>query len=112
MLSLFKKPLILVFFTILTVIFYISLAKTQQKRVANDKQIDNITTENQKLKSENAVLEQKLSNANSEQIIRDEFLMKKATEYVVKIPAKPVVNEEQSNQPPDSNWQKWWKLVF
>lgn len=112
MLKLLKNPIFIFTALVFTIIFYISLSKTQQKNETTAEQIKNITTENQELLEKNTVLEEKLSSNNPEQIIRDEFLMKKEGEYVVKIPAPPKKTEEKQNQDNRSNVQKWLSLIF
>lgn len=112
MLKLLRNPIVLVLATFFTIIFYISLAKTQQKNELTSAQIENITAENQELKENNTVLEEKLSSVNPEQIIRDEFLFKKEGEYVVKIPPPPTEAEESKNSENNSNFAQWAKLFF
>lgn len=112
MLKLLKSPLLLILTTIFTIIFYISLSKTQQKNEFVDQQIETISKENQELQKNNIVLEEKLSSINPEQIIRDEFLMKKEGEYVVKIPAPPTKTQEVKEKNDQSNLQLWFDLIF
>lgn len=112
MFKLLKNPIIIFAITIFTIIFYISLSKTQQKNEVTAKQIENIATENQELLEKNTVLEEKLSSNNPEQIIRDEFLMKKEGEYVVKIPAPPEIVPEKEAISKKSNIGKWLELIF
>ncbi|MCL4208923.1 hypothetical protein KJZ63_04835 [Patescibacteria group bacterium] len=112
MLKLLKNPIFLFSALVFTAIFYISLSKTQQKNETTALQIKSIAEENQELVEKNTVLEEKLSSNNPEQMIRDEFLMKKEGEYVVKIPAPPVEIREEKEQPNQSNLQQWLSLIF
>lgn len=112
MLKLLKSPLLLILITIFTIIFYISLSKTQQKNEFVGQQIETISKENQELQKNNVVLEEKLSSINPEQIIRDEFLMKKEGEYVVKIPAPPTIVQNMNENDSQTNLQLWLGLIF
>lgn len=112
MLKLFRNPLALIIITFFTVIFYISLSKTQQKNETVTKQIENISVENQELQENISVLEKKLSSINPEQMIRDEFLMKKEGEYVVKLPPPPPTTDQSAKATSLPVWRQWWELVF
>lgn len=112
MLKLLKNPIFLFSALVFTAIFYISLSKTQQKNETTALQIKSIAAENQELVEKNTVLEEKLSSNNPEQMIRDEFLMKKEGEYVVKIPAPPKKEPETNETTKKSNLTLWLKLIF
>ena len=112
MLKILKNPLAIIVFTVITLIFYVSLSKTQQKSYDTLAKINDAQKEKQYLESKNKDLEEKLQNIDSEHIIRDEFLMQKPGEYVVKVPSLPD-SETNINQKNDqSNLTKWGELFF
>jgi cell division protein FtsB len=112
MLNILKNPLAIIAFTVITLVFYISLSETQQKSHDTLARINDVQQEKQYLEEKNQDLEEKLQNIDSEHIIRDEFLMQKPGEYVVKVPSLPdsEINLDQENN--QSNLSKWIKLLF
>lgn len=112
MLKLLKNPLFIIIATIITIVFYISLSKTQQKTLSTDQKIESSQEEKIQLEVENKILEQKLQTSNPEYSIRDEFLMQKEGEYVVKVPSLPEESEEDKSNKEESNLNKWKKVIF
>ncbi|MDH5533151.1 MAG: hypothetical protein OEX81_01850 [Candidatus Pacebacteria bacterium] len=112
MFKLFRNPLFIIIATAITIVFYISLSKTQQKTLSTDQKIKLSQEEKIKLEAENKILEQKLQTSNPEFSIRDEFLMYKEGEYVVKVPSLPKEDEESEKNKEESNLDKWRKLIF
>lgn len=112
MLKLFKNPLAITIFTIITIVFYISLSKTQQKTLDTTQKLITVQTEKEQLKEENKNLEEKLQDNDAEQIIRDEFLMQKNGEYVVKVPSLPEENSIETKKTNKSNLEKWKELLL
>lgn len=113
MFKLLKNPLALIFFTLITIAFYISLSKTQQKSLDTLSMIEESNQEKQILEQKKTDLEQKLQNIDEEKIIRDEFLMQKPGEYVVKIPLPEEKSESHQLKVEDkTNPQKWLDLIL
>ncbi len=112
MLNILKNPLALIFFTVITVIFYISLSKTQQKSLITLEKIETIQQENNTLEDKNKDLEEKLQHVDTEEIIRNEFLMQKPGEYVVKVPALPEEKNASSREKERAPIEKWRDLLF
>jgi cell division protein FtsB len=71
-----------------------------------------VKSENEKIRQKNQVLEQKLQNINPEQMVRDELLMQKDGEYVVKVPPLPSDKVEKTVEKNEPNWKKWLKLIL
>lgn len=112
MFKLLKNPLILIIFTIITIIFYISLSRTQRKSLDTLSMIEKSEQEKQLLEQKKTDLEEKLQNIDSEKIIRDEFLMQKPGEYVVKVPLPDEYeNKKSSINQENSNLQKWLEVL-
>lgn len=113
MFKLLKNPLILIIFTIITIIFYISLSRTQRKSLDTLSMIEKSEQEKQLLEQKKTDLEEKLQNIDSEKIIRDEFLMQKPGEYVIKLPL-PEGNDKDSQPRIENktNSQKWLDLLL
>lgn len=112
MLRLLKNPLALIACTLLTLVFYLSLSRTAQKNLSVAKQIELIKNENQELQAKNQNLEQKLQNVNPEQMIRDELLLQKAGEYVVKVPSLPDAIASTTAEKNLPNWRQWLDLFM
>jgi cell division protein FtsB len=112
MLNILKNPLTILFFTVITIVFYISLSKTQQKSLVTLEKIENIQEENTILEQKNNDLEEKLQDIDTEEIIRNEFLMQKPGEYVVKVPSLPDTTSTPSKEEESSNLKKWMQLLF
>jgi cell division protein FtsB len=112
MINLLKNPLAILIFTIITMVFYVSLSKTQQKNYDTLAKIEKSQQETLNLEEKNKDLEDKLQNIDSEHIIRDEFLMQKPGEYVIKVPGLPEENKDLEDKNKDSNLDKWKKVLF
>jgi cell division protein FtsB len=112
MIKLLQNPLIVFLFTIITIVFYISLSKTQQKTLSTTQKIESIQEEKEQLTRETKILEDKLQNTNTEEMIRNEFLMQKNGEYVVKVPSLPTESEDNKDNKEESNLNKWKKVLF
>ena len=112
MLKLLKNPLFIIIVTVITVIFYISLSKTAQKTLSTAQKIDVSQDDISTLEKEKTSLEEKLQDINSEKMIRNEFLMQKEGEYVVKVPSLPEESKIDEDNEKESNLDKWWKLLF
>ena len=112
MLKILKNPLAIIVFTVITLIFYVSLSKTQQKSYDTLAKINDAQKEKQYLESKNKDLEEKLQNIDSEHIIRDEFLMQKPGEYVVKVPSLPDTEDKVGQEENQSNLSKWKSILF
>ena len=112
MLNILKNPLTILFFTVITIVFYISLSKTQQKSLVTLEKIESIQEENTILEQKNNDLEEKLQDIDTEEIIRNEFLMQKPGEYVVKVPSLPNTTPIISKEKESSNLKKWIQLLF
>ena len=112
MLKLLKNPLVTIFITVITIVFYISLSKTQQKTLSTDQKIALTQEKKEQLEKEKESLEQKLQTSNPEYSIRDEFLMLKEGEYVVKVPSLPEEDAEDKEENKESNLDKWKKVLF
>lgn len=115
MLKITRNPIFIILITLITIIFYISLTKTEQKSITFADQVKKLEVETADLKAENNALEKKLQNSGeAEKVIRDEFLMQKPGEYVVKVPAKDkeVVEKEKLEREETSVWEKWQEVLF
>jgi len=108
-----KNPIFIILITIITIIFYISLTKTEQKSTTSGDQVKELETETMNLKTETKNLEKKLQNSGEvEKVIRDEFLMQKTGEYVIKVPTRDKQKTEKERLEATSPWEKWQKVLF
>jgi hypothetical protein len=113
MLRIAKNPIFIVLITVITIIFYISLAKTGQKSITSGDQVKELEVETMILKEQTKNLEKKLQNSGEvEKVIRDDFLMKKTGEYVIKVPVRDEKEEEKERLKAASPWEKWKKVLF
>lgn len=117
MLRALSHPITLVVFTILSIIFFLSLEKTGNKREQSAQIISVLEDEKAALSREVALLERETlaasSSINTERLVRNELLVQKEGEYVVQIPDIEIVSEQLENvEPTPEPWQQWKDLLF
>lgn len=110
-----SNPIILIFFTLIFVIFYMSLQKNEEKIKISTQSINSLETEVLDLKREVEQAEINVLNAqeplNKEKIIRDQLLMQKDGEIILQIP-EIERNEAKIEVYSTSPWEKWMELLF
>lgn len=112
MLNILKTPIFLIFATIITIVFYISLSKTKQRVSQTSELIAKTEQTNAEIEKRNADLEEKLQNLDKDIIIHDQLLMQKPGEYVVKVPEMPAPQNQPDPTTDQSNLEKWLKVLF
>jgi len=110
-----SHPLVILIFTLLSLLFSFSLYSGLKRTRISTEQVDVLEQEVSQIASDVFQLEQKVKTASSagaqEKIIRDELLLQLPGEVVIQMPelaasAPPL----PSPSPSPSNWQLWQEL--
>ena len=117
MMRLLYHPLTLLAFTLLVVIFALSLHTSRQKMKTSTERIAVLEQEVDQMASEVYQLDYQVQTATSsaaqEKIIRDELLMQKPDEIIVQLPPIDEVKVPMpSPSPSPEPWQEWRMLIF
>lgn len=110
-------PLTLLAFTLLSIIFALSLYSSRQKMRTSTEQISVLEQEVDQMASQVSDLELEVQDATSstaqEKIIRDELLRQKPDEIIVQLPAiEEVKITLPSPSPAPTPWEEWKQLLF
>lgn len=110
-----SHPITIVLFSLIFVLFFISLRKNATKTKISTQNISTLENEIQSLEKKIDESQKELEIAQSplsqEKIIRNELLMQKEGEYIVQLPElkkKEVKNEKGKTSP----WEAWRELMF
>ncbi len=118
MIKIIYHPFIIIIFTVISIIFFISLDKSSQKTEISSKNIEILEQEINDMSAQTAQLEEKIidsdSEAYKEKVIRNELLLQKPGEKIIQLPS---VNYKESNIEPDTVENKqpldmWLDLIF
>ncbi|HEX7018301.1 MAG TPA: septum formation initiator family protein [Patescibacteria group bacterium] len=114
--NLLYHPLVAVAVTIISLLFYFSLLKSDQKLVKTKESVASLTQEVALLQKEQTSLEEAVEYASTsaaqEKILRDELLMQKPGEYVLQLPAVAELESEPTPSPTPTPWESWQELIF
>ena len=109
------NPLTAILISLIALFFMFSLHKNTINLIEKKEQIAVEGAKNDKLKQDISLLEEELSKTeeNKEKIIRDELLMQRPGEYVIKIETDFKEKEAgQKQETPRSALAEWVKLLF
>ncbi|PIR58848.1 MAG: hypothetical protein COU69_03560 [Candidatus Pacebacteria bacterium CG10_big_fil_rev_8_21_14_0_10_56_10] len=102
-------------FLVISAIFFVSLRKTAQRATDSAEYVAELNQEISRLEEEVAELERRLETAQSdftrEKILRDELLLQKPGEQVVKLPPLPPQPPPPEPEPEPEPWQAWRVLL-
>lgn len=116
MLKLLSNPIIIVIFTILSIIFFFSLERTGNRRLQSAETINQLEHEVTSLESEVEHLTTEVTQAdsslNQEMIFRNELLMKKPGEYVVQLPDITATQQAENQEAHTTNPLQEWQSLF
>jgi len=114
--NIFFHPITALFFTILAVIFIISLQKTRQKSEQVVETADQLKNQVSQLKLELDQSENSLNQENiqleQEKAIRNELLMQKEGEVVFQLPPIELVKQDVIEQQESLKPIEAWKQLF
>ncbi|MEN8253494.1 MAG: septum formation initiator family protein [Patescibacteria group bacterium] len=114
--KLFFNPLTTLIISLLVIVFWLSLYQTTQEIRSSDKDTQAIRDHNADLTLEIQSLETKISSAKNpntrEKVLRDEFLMQKEGEYILKLPDIELIEIEAEEEKHLSAWEEWQGLLF
>lgn len=110
-------PLTILAFTLLSLIFALSLYSSRAKMRSSTEQISVLEQEIGQMASDVSDLEQQVQTATSslsqEKIIRDELLMQRQGEIIVQLPpVEEIVVPEPSPSPTLTPWEEWRGLLL
>ena len=108
------SPVFIILFSLVIGLILISLYRQSFDLKGNRQELLNLQNKKQGLADDLANLEEKLKQEsyNQEKIIRDQLLMQKADEYVVKIELEEVAPAESRVTTKLSPWEEWRKVLF
>ena len=112
-----QHPLIKVAFTLLSLVFSLSLYSSWKRHQATAQEVKQAEIQVAQLQQQVNQASQEVLSANDsasqEKIIRDELLMQKPGEIVLQI---PTVKADEVPlplpSPSPTNWEKWQKVLF
>ncbi len=116
MLRILLHPISLFLLTVAAGAFYLSLVRTNQNLRTStealsvlDQEVAQIASEVEKLESQVA---EATSAATKERILRDELLMQKPGEYVLKLPAIETSKQDEEAVANQTPWQQWKEILY
>lgn len=111
-------PVIVIIFTIIGIVFFISLSKSAQKTDISSRNIEFLEKEVNDMSIETAKIEEKIIETDSdefkEKVIRNELLLQKPGEKIIQMPTEGNIESAaaatitQEKKP----IEEWWKLIF
>ncbi len=111
--KLFLNPITAGIITLFSLLFCISLYQTIQEIKLAGQETKKTQKEIEDLSSDIMSLEEEIEIAKSdefqEKLVRDELLMQKEGEYILKLPdlEEAVVREETTPEPTPTTWEAW-----
>jgi len=114
---LLSHPITIVLFTVLALIFFISLDKNTQTAKHSATTLHGLETQNNALESDVQQLEKEVMTAQTnlakEKIIRNELLLQKPGEFIVQLPPEAKSETiERKTIPAETPWQAWKKILL
>lgn len=110
------NPITAVIISLLTIIFWFSLYQTTQEMRDSNQDTQKLRENNNQLTQDILQLEEKVDLAQSreakEAIARNELLMQKEGEIVLKLPDVEISKEETKIEQELTPWQEWQGLLF
>lgn len=89
MIKIIYHPFIIIIFTVISIVFFLSLEKSSQKTEISSKNIEVLEQEIYEMSTQASELDEKIINADSEifkeKVIRNELLLQKPGEKVIQI---------------------------
>ncbi|NCN45340.1 MAG: hypothetical protein COU63_01300 [Candidatus Pacebacteria bacterium CG10_big_fil_rev_8_21_14_0_10_36_11] len=112
--QLLTKPITILFLSVISLLFFISLRKTAQKSELSQKNVEILEQKIEDNKIEIEEEKKQIFYASSEFAIdklwRDELLNYKPGEYVLQIPLEEKVKKDESFTENKSAWENWLSL--
>jgi cell division protein FtsB len=109
-------PLGIIILTTISLSIFFSLEKTISQHQLSEEQVKELKTQTSQLETQITTLETEVQQASQaayqEKMLRDELLMQKDGEYIVKIEYNQSSGEETSTTPEPTPWQEWKNLIF
>lgn len=114
-------PLVVIVFTIVSIVITFSLYSNAKEINSSTSTIkvleDQVDVEKEKVDNLKIKLEQASQDFTQEKIVRDELLLQKPGEYIVQISKdnnhtqtdKQKTEHSKTDKPA---WQEWWEMVF
>lgn len=114
--NLLFHPLTALLFTVIAILFVVSLRKTAQKSEVSSKNVEVLEEKINQLSGEIEAEQQALEYASSklarEKMLRNELLLQKPGEYILQIPNEESLNVNQNVNEEQTNLKTWWELIF
>jgi outer membrane murein-binding lipoprotein Lpp len=106
----------MIIFTVLAVLFVLSLRKTAQKSQTASKNValleEKINQLSGQVEAERQAIEYASSDLAKEKILRNELLLQKPGEYVLQIPDDGALVVEAVTAEQSTPWDQWRELLF
>jgi len=117
MITKISKPIILLLFIIISVIFYTSLDNNVAKLRESQSNVDilesSVSDQEQEITQLQSKLESSQNQITQEKVLRDELLLQKEGELIFKLPAIVDVSISPSPSPtPVTPWEEWQEVLF
>lgn len=113
---LFIHPLGIIILTAISLFLFLSLEKTINQHQLSGQQVTSLKEQTTQLEKQIIDLETRVEQASQsayqEQMRRDELLMQKPGEYVVKVEYTQDLRATPEPTPDPTPWQEWKSLIF
>lgn len=114
--SVLYHPLVILIVSGVSLLFYFSLIKSDQKLIKTKETVATLNQEVTQLENQAKELQEKVEYASSsaarEKILRDELLMQKPGEYILQLPPQAHQQPEMTPSPSPTAWEEWRMLLL